>query len=457
MNTTETSVSPSHYGYKQIWSIAWPLIISGVGQMLNNVMDTAFMGRLGEVELGAIAIAVMYFFSLSMAMIGFTTALQIIVARSVGEKKMQAVGQYFWFGILLVLLLAGLFIGLNFVFNQFVLVKIIKDSAILFAVESFLNYRIFGYVTIGLLYVFRSFYLGIAQTKIIGYTTALVAAFNFLFNVIFVFGYKFIPAMGIAGSAIATTLAELTGVILLIVFTFFQKQTRATYYLFNIKLPSKQNQIDLVKMALPLVFQFFIAMFGWFVFFLIIEQTGKLNLAISNLTRSMYLISMLVLIAFSGATATIISNLVGQQKIKEIFPTLKRISALSLLCSTIVCSVIAFIVPQLLGIFTSNESLIQQSILCVYIILGSTLVFSVSFMLMSAISGLGDTIASLCIEIITLIFYLYCSYLLALKWKLAIHIIWLNEYVYFVVMGLVCALYLKYAINKRIKALSVIT
>lgn len=46
------------FNYKQIWIIAYPVLISLLMEHLINITDTAFLGHVGEVELGASALAV---------------------------------------------------------------------------------------------------------------------------------------------------------------------------------------------------------------------------------------------------------------------------------------------------------------------------------------------------------------------------------------------------------------
>ena len=53
--------NPVKFSYKQIWFIAYPILISLVMEQLIGMTDTAFMGRVGEVELGASAIAGVYY------------------------------------------------------------------------------------------------------------------------------------------------------------------------------------------------------------------------------------------------------------------------------------------------------------------------------------------------------------------------------------------------------------
>ena len=49
------------YTYKEIWLIAYPILISLIMEQLIGMTDTAFLGRVGEIELGASAIAGVYY------------------------------------------------------------------------------------------------------------------------------------------------------------------------------------------------------------------------------------------------------------------------------------------------------------------------------------------------------------------------------------------------------------
>ncbi|HEY5141478.1 MAG TPA: hypothetical protein VIJ25_19510, partial [Methylococcales bacterium] len=51
---------------RRIWDIAWPIMLSLIAQNIVNVTDTAFLGRVGEVELGASAIGGLLYTTLFM-------------------------------------------------------------------------------------------------------------------------------------------------------------------------------------------------------------------------------------------------------------------------------------------------------------------------------------------------------------------------------------------------------
>jgi Na+-driven multidrug efflux pump len=85
----------------------------------------------------------------------------------------------------------------------------------------------------------------------------------------------------------------------------------------------------------------------------------------------------------------------------------------------------------------------MQTIPSIYVISGSMMVFSVVYIYLSAVSGSGFTKESLYIEILTLIFYLFATWLAAIYLKLSIEWVWSVEYVYFAAMGTMSLLFLK--------------
>ncbi|MEG1910708.1 MAG: MATE family efflux transporter, partial [Bacteroidales bacterium] len=85
----------STISYKRIWQIALPMILGSVAQNLITLADTIFLGNVGEVELGAAAIASIFYQTLVMLMFGFGIGTQITIAKRLGEKKGKTIGSVF--------------------------------------------------------------------------------------------------------------------------------------------------------------------------------------------------------------------------------------------------------------------------------------------------------------------------------------------------------------------------
>lgn len=89
-----------NFTYKQIWLINFPVMMSLLMEQLINLTDTVFLGHVGEIELGASALAGMYYIAIYMLGFGFSLGLQVVVARRNGEGNLAQTGEIFWQGLL---------------------------------------------------------------------------------------------------------------------------------------------------------------------------------------------------------------------------------------------------------------------------------------------------------------------------------------------------------------------
>ena len=79
------------YTYKEIWLIAYPILISLLMEQMIGMTDTAFLGRVGEIELGASAIAGIFYIVMFMVAFGFSIGAQILIARRNGEQQYKEI------------------------------------------------------------------------------------------------------------------------------------------------------------------------------------------------------------------------------------------------------------------------------------------------------------------------------------------------------------------------------
>ena len=80
------------YTKKEIWKISYPILISLVVQNLINITDTAYLGHVGEIELGASALAGVFYMAIYMIGFGFSIGSQILIGRRNGEKRYESIG-----------------------------------------------------------------------------------------------------------------------------------------------------------------------------------------------------------------------------------------------------------------------------------------------------------------------------------------------------------------------------
>jgi Na+-driven multidrug efflux pump len=197
--------------------------------------------------------------------------------------------------------------------------------------------------------------------------------------------------------------------------------------------------------------QNFLAMGGWLFFFMVIERSGEHPLAISNIARSIYIMLMIPLWAFGTTANTIVSNLIGEGKQHLVLSAIKRISLMSFFITLIITMVAAFMPREILSLYTSNERLINDSIPVLYVVFAALLAFSAVITVYSGVTGTGNTFMGMWIEVVTIFSYMVFVFIVVSLLHQPVTIAWFSEFVYFIIMGTLSFLYLRYGKWRQIK------
>ena len=277
--------SPCKFSYKEIWIISYPILLSLIMEQLIGMTDTAFLGRVGEVELGASALAGVYYMAIYMIAFGFSLGAQIIIGRRNGERQYDKIGPVFYQGTYFLLLLAVVMFLLSRYFSPWILGNIIDSRYVYEATLSYINWRVFGFFFSFIAVMFRAFFVGTTQTKTLTMNSIVMVLSNVVFNYILIFGKLGFPALGIAGAAIGSSLSELVSVIFFIVYMHCRIDIRK-YGLNRIGAFSSRLLKRILNVSLWTMIQNFVSMSTWFLFFLAVEHLGERPLAITNIIRN---------------------------------------------------------------------------------------------------------------------------------------------------------------------------
>lgn len=428
---------------KEIWAISYPIILSLVAQNLINITDTAFLGRVGEVELGAMAIAGIFYFSLFMLGFGFSMGGQILIARRCGEKNYRDVGSIFDHSLYFLFILA---IGIFFLVKlgaPLFMHRFIESPAVAQASIEFLDYRIWGIFFAFVSGLFRGFYVGIAKTRMLLWAAIMMALANIILAWLLIFGNWGFPRMGIAGAGLAASIAEGVSAIFMFAITI-RKENLLKYGIFRFEKLDLGVIKKTLEISIFIMLQYFVSLGGWFTFFVIIEKMSEHDLAISNIIRSAYMALMLPIWAFSSAANTLVSNAIGAGKSEFVMPIIRKVASLSFYCILVIVVLSVLFPRAILSIYTADQMLIANTLPSLYVITGALLLFSISQIIFSGVSGTANTHVAMGIEFITIFIYLVYVYVIALVFKKSIEFVWTSEYIYFLIMGILSVLYLRY-------------
>lgn len=424
------------YKNKHIFKISTPIFLSLLAQNLIQVIDTAFLGRVGEVELGASAIAGIIYIAIYTLGFGFSMGSQILIGRRNGEKKFSEIGEIVIQGALFLLIPAITLIPILIYGAENWIPGIFESADVASAVSDYLEWRVFGLIFAFVNLMFRAFYIGIARTKVLTVNAVVMAVVNIIFDYGLIFGNMGMPEMGISGAAIASVIAEFSSTL------FFILYTRVTVNLEKYGFKRLSFKWSVIKRTLDIsifmMAQYLLSISTWMLFFLWIENyMGERSLAVTNIVRSFYTIFTIPSHAIGSSTSTLVSNTIGAGRTEEVLNLVKRLSVISLVVMLMVMSVLLIFPKLMIRIYTDNPSLIADTVAPLLVMISSLPIYSLGSVLFSAVSGTGNTRTALLFEIITLVFYVSYMWFIIVYMQSSVAVAWTTEHVYwFLLMSL---------------------
>ena len=428
---------------REIWSIALPIMLGNMAQTIINFTDTAFLGHLGVIALGASMLAGLFYFVFTTVAAGFAIGIQIIVARRFGEKNFGRIGVIFEHGSLFVLLLGLILFSILYFFSDQLLLWLIDSQNIYEASIDYIKYRQFGIAFVCFNFLYRALYVGISNTKVITYSTAIMAVVNIALDYCLIFGKCGFPQMGIGGAALASLCAEVSAFAFFTLYSYITLRKRE-FGMFKIHRLESELMGRILKISTPTMVQKLFSFSVWFIFFVLIEKMGETAAGISSITRSIYMILITPCFAFSTTTNTLVSRIIGEGRLNQIFPTINKVLKNCMLCTIPIVIFVAIFPMQIAGIYTDDLDFARLVVPSILVICGGTIFQGIGNGYFEAVSGTGNTSAALYLESAVLVVYILFIFAMT-HLTTRVELVWTAEILYGALLGILCFYYMKSA------------
>ena len=354
---------------------------------------------MGQDELAAIGPIDAVLDTALVPVVGLVEAMQILVARRVGQGRERAIGPTFARALLLVGLVS---LGLSatlWLASGPVAGRLISSPEVARSVEDFFRYGAWGIVFLALNLAYSSLWVGLGRPRIlVGATLVLVGA-NLVLSMALIFGFLGLPALGIEGAGIGFLGAEL------VTFAFLSIETARRLGLGRVGL--RRNGTEgatstrlMARLGAPIGLQALVEALRWIAFFLVIDRLGEEALAWSSLVYACYALFLIPSQAFAETAYTVISASIGRRErggIGLVFRTVAwRALAITL---PLLAAAVAF--PDVvLSVFTDDPELASGARETLRAMAVGMLAVVAAEIALAAVFGTGDTDAGLFLEII---------------------------------------------------------
>ncbi len=337
--------------------LAIPASVGTLFQTLYNIVDTFYSGLISPEALSALSKSFPIYFIIVATSIGVTVAGTSLIGNSIGEKNEKNVSYYFTHIVIYGLIISVFitFIGLYFAEKVFNIMG--SNEEITNLGLQYTNIMFYGSFLFFLVVSLNSLLHAEGDTKT--YRNVLVLSFllNIILNPILIFGFLFIPAMGMMGIGLSTIIAQL--IAFLIIFFKILKNTRVkkiTIEFFKVKLIFLKN---IFFQSMPIS----IAICGYAVaatfIFTYVGQTSELAVAGYGAATRIEQVVLLPILGINTAIISIIAQNYGANnfdRVKETYFVSIKYGLILMVFSGILVYLTADIVPRF---FSSNEVVLE--------------------------------------------------------------------------------------------------
>lgn len=427
-----------------IFKLSWPIFISLIAQSLIGVVDTAFIARVGEVELGGTAMGSLVYFSIYTIGWGLASGTQIMISHRYGSGKHSEIGLVLGQSVKLLLFAAFFVMLIALSFGPLLFNSLLSSPSVASSAVDYWQYRSFGFIFAFISSTLRSFFVGISRTKVLTLNSIVMSIVNITLDYLLIFGHCNFPELGVKGAAISSVVAELSSVVFYLLYITF-KVDRKSYCisLSKVFIYDKAISKKLFSLSYYLMLQAFVSQSVWTVFFFMLESLGERELAVASITRQLYVLIFMPVNSYGTSVRTTVGHIVGAGHLDELMPYLKKAVSLSLVTMLFLFAFLQ-IAPEIpLRIFTDDASLIKDSTTTLRILSYAGLIASVGNMFFNAVGSTGNTKRVFQIELINTVFYLVYGALMVYVVKASVAVCFSVEFFYFLSIALMSYSYIR--------------
>lgn len=371
--------------WRALLSLCIPMLIASLSEMILNLTDTAFIGRLGASDLAAVSIATAIYAVFIQILAALGIGYQIVAAKSFGEGNKSHVSLSL-FHTAMIMIMMGIVFFLLLWCSGGLLNFYTSDPDTIRGALVYLQFRSPSILFFSILILLRMTFDSNRQTKPGMYITMIMAGLNILLDYLLIFGIGIFPEMGIAGAALASTIATFTGLILFIMMTIRSKIINLPEFKFKAK-----EGLRIVKLSGPEMINAALDYSGNLIFVLVISMLGTSALAGGRLSTLVLMTFFIVALNFGMGVQILMGRKLGENKITDMERILKN-NRLFMLTFLAFFGLFIIIWPKIILLILTNSSEVIEASIGAVTVIGFTMPFiGWTTIYVGALRSLGKT------------------------------------------------------------------
>lgn len=379
---------------------ALPVMGGMASQNVLNLADSVMVGRLGTACVASVGIASTLNFQCQAALQGISSGVQAMSARRIGEGRAEIAAVPLNAALVACVCLGVPMAAAAFAAAPYVVPRLTSDPAVVAAAVPYLRARLLAVPAVGVNFAFRGFWNATQQPQIYMNTLLVMHLVNVALSLLLIFGFKgvnlapfgfaqnafAVPALGVVGAGVGTTVSVWVGTALYLRMGF----SRAKRMGFARERPSVADLKTLLGQAAPTSVTNLLFATGMTVMYWIVGRLGTAETAAVNVLINLMLTLVLPCMGMGLAAGALSGRALGRGDVEDAAQWPWDVAKLTAAMMFGV-GMIAVLIPEtLLRCFLTNQEAVAKAVLPLRFT-GVTVAFdALSVTMQNALLGVGD-------------------------------------------------------------------
>jgi len=385
--------------FKNLLLLSWPMAITQSLMTLGPTIDMIWVGKLGPLAIAAVGVSGVAVQLAQGAMMGLTTGMRALIARFIGAKDMELANRVAQQAIVVSMIYSIIIAIVGVFYSEEIVSLVTKDADIISVGAAYLRIQFIGGATMS----FRMMMDSIMQASGDAMNPMQIAIVFRIFHIVLcpfmIFGWWIFPELGVRGAAYTSVISQSIGVILGLRVLFGARS--------RLHLTFKGFRFDLgiiwriVRIGFPALISGIQRNLNQFILQRFLAPYGTIVLAAHTISQRLEMLIMMPAMAIGMGAGVLAGQNLGAKQ-----PERAERSAWLGVGITEVFAILAGLVlfiwtTPVIRIFNNDPTLDETATQFLHIAIVGWLFIGFMFVLMNSLQGVGDTVPTMIISIVT--------------------------------------------------------
>lgn len=376
-----------HVGHAVI-VLAIPMVLEMCMESLFAVVDVFFVSKLGADAVAAVGLTegmLTIVYSVAMGLVIGATA---VVSRRIGEKDTEGAAVAAVQVIALGLILSVAIGIIGFFYGRSLLALMGAEAGVLAEPARYATLMLTGCGSVVMLFLNNAIFRAAGDATVAMRVLWFANGINIMLDPMLIFGFGPIPAMGVAGAAVATTIGRSLAVVVQL-WLLVRGSGRIRIRWRHLRL-APAVLWSVCRISATGLLQILVDTTSWVVLVRVIAAFGSPAVAGYTIGIRTVLFAILPAWGLSNAAATMVGQALGAQKPDRAEAAVWVACRYNLWFLGAIGTVFVIFAPQIVGIYTSDPAIVPGAIACLRIVSLGFPLFAYGMVLTQAFNGAGD-------------------------------------------------------------------